>query len=309
MADHHSGFSNDISDRPWLSAPWTRETYPSIAQWIDANHSALEQIIKSSHLAFFSIPKVTTAPLWFSSIPQLERIDELVHLFAARMMLAVGSGQLDSALDDLLALHRLAKLLVLSGERLTCSSGLAIYEIALACAEEVLKYADEDQIVRYQVGLNAASLPDDVLVGILDHSVRIEALDLLQRLAVDKELRGDLFGMSRFTRPDPNVAFNVCQAEFDRLVTSLQQTNAFTRSIRLDEYLESHRERSRKLGRCLWLPRRLLWTSRRKRSEALTHQALVAVWSALPEIQVSLDRVSTKCNVVKAAVQNAMKQS
>jgi hypothetical protein len=96
--------------------PWTAKQYPAIAAWLKANDKALAVAIKASRRPHYYLPMLPNKPknrvsgLIDCMIHSVQNCRDLASALVARAMLQVGQGNPDAAWQDLLACHRLARL-------------------------------------------------------------------------------------------------------------------------------------------------------------------------------------------------------
>ncbi len=94
------------------SRPWTRDEFPLVARWIDANDAPLKLVIEGTkRTKYFAplLPAVNSSLAAFSS--DSAQMREAAELLAVRAMLNLGEGRLEDAWSDVLAIHRLARLI------------------------------------------------------------------------------------------------------------------------------------------------------------------------------------------------------
>jgi len=105
---------------------WTAEQYPRLAAWLTANQIPLERAVKASSQPRWYAPLVADDGLLIQVLlPQIQDSREYARLLTTRAMLRLGSGDPEAAWQDLLACHRLARLVGQGStlvERLTATS-------------------------------------------------------------------------------------------------------------------------------------------------------------------------------------------
>jgi hypothetical protein len=121
---------------PASQRPWTAKQKPSLASWLKANEKPLALVIESSKRSQYFSPltprrsKKGTKGLINSLMPAVQKCRELGVALTARAMLRVGQGDSDGAWQDLLACHRLGRLVARGGTIVEGFVGLAIDQIA-----------------------------------------------------------------------------------------------------------------------------------------------------------------------------------
>jgi len=91
--------------------PWQANDYPAVAAWLETNAKLLDLVIEASQKPGLFSPIINDGGPFDVCNPHLGVIDNLSKALAARAMLAVKAGDAQSSSRDLLALHRLARLL------------------------------------------------------------------------------------------------------------------------------------------------------------------------------------------------------
>ncbi len=94
-----------------LERPWTPEELPRIAAWLAANEIPLQHIRAAAERPRWYTPMVSSDGLLMTVLlPQTQDSREAARLLLARAMLRLGQGDAEAAWQDLLACHRLGRL-------------------------------------------------------------------------------------------------------------------------------------------------------------------------------------------------------
>ena len=112
-----------------IGRPWTRDTFPMIAAWLDANQDPLDDLVKASHRPrFYSPPLLSSAPalLIGADCPDAKRLREVTRALLARGMLRLGTGDVDASWQDIIAVYRWSRLLAQGPFLLQYTSAVAI---------------------------------------------------------------------------------------------------------------------------------------------------------------------------------------
>jgi hypothetical protein len=118
------------------SWPWTPKDYPEIASWLKANEKPLALVIEATkcphYFRPFVPPRTKKGPsgLINTSLPDLQRCREVTHALVSRAMLHLAAGRTDEAWQDLLACHRLGRLVARGASLMESLIGIAIDTIA-----------------------------------------------------------------------------------------------------------------------------------------------------------------------------------
>ena len=96
-----------------ISAPWSEDDYPILAKWLDRNTPALDLLVAASKRTRYYVPIVSTSdPPRISLIPNTRLVPMRfsARALAARAQRKCRQGQVLSGWSDVLAVHRLARL-------------------------------------------------------------------------------------------------------------------------------------------------------------------------------------------------------
>ncbi|MCK4275916.1 MAG: hypothetical protein KAX78_05345, partial [Phycisphaerae bacterium] len=139
--------------------PWSTDDFPIIAGWLETNESQLELIVATSKRTRYYVPLVPISdpPSVMDDLARdLGRLQQVAKALAAGAMRKLDSGDLDGAWDDLMAIHRLARLISqtpflidrligLGIEGLACSNDAALAEAGAISSAKALEYLAELQ--------------------------------------------------------------------------------------------------------------------------------------------------------------------
>jgi hypothetical protein len=128
---------------------WKPDQHPDIAAWLKANEKPLALVIEASKRSqYYSplVPKRTekkgSSGLFGALLPGVQKCRELANALTIRAMLHLGEGRIDDAWRDLLACHRLGRLV---GRGPTLIEGLVGIAIdSIASNAELVFLADAD---------------------------------------------------------------------------------------------------------------------------------------------------------------------
>ena len=129
---------NELSDRMRRAAkwPWTAKDEPELADWLKRSERQLAMVVEATRRPEYYNPLVPTrtedwsAGLLESRLPNVQRCREIAAALASRAMLLVTEGKVDEAWKDLLACHRLGRLLGRGGSLIEMLVGIAIDKVA-----------------------------------------------------------------------------------------------------------------------------------------------------------------------------------
>jgi hypothetical protein len=116
--------------------PWKAEDFPKIASWLKANETPLALVVQGTKRTKYFSPyvhaKTDKGSSWLinSFMPGVQKCRDLANALAARAMLNAGRNAADDAWQDLLACHRLGRLVGRGGTLMEGLVGVAIEGVA-----------------------------------------------------------------------------------------------------------------------------------------------------------------------------------
>jgi hypothetical protein len=116
--------------------PWKASQHPQFAAWLKSNEKPLALVVeatKRSHYYSPLVPKISekgSSGLIGALMPGVQKCRELASALTARAMLRLGEGRLNDAWDDLLACHRLGRLVARGSTLIEALVGIAIDAVA-----------------------------------------------------------------------------------------------------------------------------------------------------------------------------------
>src|SRR5690606_28006129 len=133
--------------------PWRRDDFPEIVDWLEANEKPLELVVRGTQREMYFSPYPTMPLLIAVPLPGILESWSLAETLATRAMLHAGEGRFDAARQDLLACHRLGRLIghgVTHIEFLTAAfidemaaqADVACIEISRPSAKQAIAYLD-----------------------------------------------------------------------------------------------------------------------------------------------------------------------
>jgi len=128
--------------------PWKAEEYPKVSSWLKVNEKPLALVVEATKRTQYYSPLVPTktekgsSGLISSLLPGAQRCRELASALAARAMLKASRGTDDDAWQDLLACHRLGRLVGHGATLVEALVGIAIEGVA---SRADLAYLDQSK--------------------------------------------------------------------------------------------------------------------------------------------------------------------
>jgi hypothetical protein len=234
--------------------PWKAKDFPNIAAWLKANEKPLAVAIEASKRPDYFNPLVSfrkdgqSGGLIGALLPGVQKCRDIATLLAIRAMLRVEEGQLDDAWADLMACHRLGRLLVRGATLIESLVGIAIDQIATNAELAYLERAklSSQQVLQRLKDLQALP-PMTSAADKIDLGERCMYLDSLQRIRSGQFSASDLeaqFGqpakkptpeeLQALDRIDWEPALRNGNKYYDRLVAALRLKDRAEREKQLD---------------------------------------------------------------------------
>lgn len=170
------------------SWPWKADDYPHVAAWLKANERPLALVVEASQRPHYFNPLLSgskPACLLGVLLPSVQKCRGLAFALTARALLRVSEGEVEAAWQDLLACHRLARLIGRGGTLIEALVGMAIEQMTCSADLALLREAklSNEQIRRCLNDLQALpSLPPLAdKIGVGERSMWLNSLQLIQR--------------------------------------------------------------------------------------------------------------------------------
>jgi hypothetical protein len=209
---------------------WTAQQFPPLAEWVRENERPLDLLVKASHRPRYYAPSPTLLDKYRDTLlvmllPGDLEARQAAYSLCTRAMLRVGENRLNEAWSDLLAIHRLARL-VRQGRTLV--EQFVAASISSIAYEGTLVLLSSDHItaeLARQVNHDLAGLTNAAdFVDSLDHYERLETLDTIIHvthegpvvsLVSENPLKKFLFWI---TPIDRNIVLRHINQWYDRIV-------------------------------------------------------------------------------------------
>jgi hypothetical protein len=177
-----------LDQQSWATKrPWAATDYPHIAGWLEANEKPLALAIEATKRPEYFNPlfcgKNATGPtsLIGALIPSVQKCREAASALVGRAMLRVAEGKFDDAWQDLLASHRLARLVARGATLIEDLVGVAIDHITSLADLAYLEHANlSGTQIRERLKDLQALPPFPPLVDKIDLLERFTYLELIQ---------------------------------------------------------------------------------------------------------------------------------
>jgi hypothetical protein len=224
--------------------PWSAHEYPYIASWLVVNEKPLALAIEATQRPLYFNPVLAasapmiSSPLFSAPLVQAQECRELARALTARAMLEVHAGKLDAAWNDLLACHRLGRLVARGAMTGDTVVGIAIDAMSY---RPTLAYLDAAKLTAKQLRERLDDLrgllPWPPFADKVDLGERFSLLDALQFVRRYGKGAGAL-GLSvppgpeelrALDRMDWKPGFRNLNRRLDRFVVALRVTDPVER--------------------------------------------------------------------------------
>jgi hypothetical protein len=250
------GRPGDDIDNQWdrvTQRPWTPEDYPDIASWLKANEKPLALVVQASKRPQFYSPLVSgrSSGLIAALLPGVQKCRDFASALVIRAMLRIGQGNYDDAWQDLLACHRLGRLVMRGGTLIEALVGIAIDSVA---ARADLVFLDRAKLRAQQVKSclrDLHKLPPLAEIADkmspTDRFMLLETVMMVDRYGI-KHL--EYIGAVTISRPPKNPgplpkrilegidwdpALRNANRWYDRLVAAMREKDRGSRKVKLDQ--------------------------------------------------------------------------
>ncbi len=172
-----------------LGAPWTLDDLPMMKAWLAENGPAMDLIAEAVRKPTFRIPLVREnqdAPLMELPLPEIQNSRSFARALSARANHRIGTGDIDGAIDDIVACKRFGRRLGPGGCLVQMLVGIAIEGMAdaIGIAGSLENPPTKEQFERLAQELN--DLPSKVDFDKVLFFERYMALDAVQGMAHGK---------------------------------------------------------------------------------------------------------------------------
>ncbi len=266
-------------------APWKKEDHPRFADWLAKNADALARLSDAAGLDHYMIP------LWGGedsrminvTLPFLGRYREYANALCDRATLRLGSGDLAGCQRDLLAAHRLGRLITQGGAVIERLLGIAIEtrasltDVTLAASDrlsapEVAAYLEQlDKLPELRPTWEAVNLGERCFL--LDEATRIarkgraSLVELTKLMAVDTPGSGDKAAPGDTSDNVPFTDEQLARVDYDTvLMTINQEYDSLVAAMKIDD-AAAPRPRCRRRKPASWPTN---WSGKRSSSRART---------------------------------------
>ncbi|MCE9563103.1 MAG: hypothetical protein K8U57_13755 [Planctomycetes bacterium] len=227
--------------------PWSAKDYPVIAEWVKANDKPLGLVMEASKRPEYFSPICSNRAVGGPSnligglLPTVSKCREAVSALNARAMLLVHEGKFDDAWNNILASHRLARLV---SRGATLIEGLVGVAIGQSASNATVAYLEQSKLTSKQALERLKDLrnlpPFASFAEKVEIMERFSGLDALQ--SVRRGATGDLFGRV-LTKEESKAleaidwapAMQTMNGWYDRIVAAMRLKERTAREKGLDK--------------------------------------------------------------------------
>ena len=154
-ARHYDIYAEQLT--PAMKRPWSKKEFPLLAGWLAANEKPLALLVAASKRPRRYDPLIPEdGSVIGALLPAVSQYREAARALTARAMLRVDEGKVDEAWEDLLACHRLARLVGQGPTLIEALVAIAVDGMACAGDQGLLQHArlTPAQIARMRADLD-----------------------------------------------------------------------------------------------------------------------------------------------------------
>ena len=189
----------ELSDK--ICRPWTLEELPMMADWLKQNEPAADLIVKATQKPSFQYPMVRTPEqkesntgILEATLQNVQRFRSFARILAARANYRIGTGDIDGAIDDIIAIKALGRHIGHQGGLVDMLTGISNEGLArsIGVAESLEHQPTETQLYRlleafYGKG-PASNLPTQTTLQKTMLAERFIMLNGLQKLVFGEKM-------------------------------------------------------------------------------------------------------------------------
>lgn len=259
------------------SALWGVKDYPILVRWLESNLKPLQLISEASTRTKFYDPVISTTSIYEAELPALQQVRAIVRALACRAVLSASKGNDAKAFEDLLTLHRLARLIASQPRLMNALHAYSSEETVCRAEQVILSRCRLSSTVWLKARSELDALPPmPTMRDVCDVGERFCFLDLVGLAARNglQEIR-NLFGREQTTPDDAKKLLDGLGAATD---FSLILRNGKPWYDRLADALRmpTHKQRAEAVERLQEDLDELRATYKRKYAHAIVHNPQTA---------------------------------
>jgi hypothetical protein len=299
-----------------VSRPWTSEQIPPFADWVHQNQKPLDLLVEASRRprCYFPSPsllKGDNGSLIAMLLPGIQGSREAGRSLSARAMWHLGEGRTNDAWQDILAIHRIGRLVAQGPTMIDQLVGIALDGIACDRTQTLVHDGKLSVEQLQQIRRDLAALPPfQGMAPTIGESERLMALDAIMQLSVMNNASwndvlgatgNDIGGLSVFqvVSVDWNLVLRDMNEWYDRLAAAARQPNRADRVAAMEtvqadvQTLFAEAQRPTKIA--------IAAISRQQRSEIVAAMMLGVFLPAIDAATAAEDRANAQLQLTQLA--------
>lgn len=272
-----------------INRPWARSDCPLACEWYDANVEAFPLIERALQRPCYYSPRVTNSTL-LEAQNNIQAVREIARLLIARAMSRLHADDIDGTVSDLLACHRLARMVAGRTE--------SMIDLMVAFGIDAATTKADQSLIEHGMPVETARryLADyDRLSDfsrfekVIDRGQRFEALDTIQKELAPNGL-------------DANTSLRSINEVLDQVVEGFGRTSFGERRDALT-VVENQVARAADLGRNLWIkiPRWIVFP-RRTLSDSIGQTMFALLMPAFNQANITQTRSQVRRDQVRIGI-------
>jgi len=218
-----------------MNRPWTSEQIPALGRWAENNQQQLDMLVEASTRPYYFSPSPSHIDgsdtiLIATLLPGVQGMRSGIRALSARAMWHLGEGRDVECWQDVLACHRLARLVAQGNTLVEQLVGIAIDGMACRGTITLLHHGELKSDLTQQIFADLNSLPSvSSMARSLDQGERLTFLDAVIRMSdgevEGQELVGGVGGPLQavsFVAIDWNLILREGNRWYDRFVAAMQ---------------------------------------------------------------------------------------
>jgi hypothetical protein len=299
-----------------MSRPWTSDEVPPIAEWVRANQKPLDLLVEASrrprcYFPSMSLIDTQRGPLIGILLSGQQGSRAAARSLVVRAMWHLGEGRADEAWQDLLAIHRIGRLLAQGHTVIEQLIGAAFDNIACYGTQTLVHHGNlsVEQLQRIRRDLDGLP-PLSGMAQAIDEGERLATVDALIHLAVTNDTSwNEMLGITgnnagglpilQIVSVDWNLVLRDINRWYDRLAAAAHLTNRAERNAAMQTVeadmlrLVAEAQRPMKIA--------LSAVSRQQRSEVVAATMLSFFLPAIDTCVAAEDRANTALRLTQLA--------
>ena len=277
-----------IFDELWRAQqrPWTRDECPLASEWLAANEKPLELIEAATQRSNFYSPFVKAEQLVVGE-SNIQNVRESARLLVTRAMLRLGDDDVAGAWSDLLACHRLSRLV---GQRpqtiIQFLVAVAVDAVATAGDAALIAHGLSAELARQCLADHAALPPLQNAADVLHGGERLVSLDSMQFTSVGAGF-------------DLNVTLRRVNCLFDDSIAAMKLKDVQKRREALVKLSADLNQRARTNRQPLRLVAGFVINPRKAISNSVSDTLIALMEPSFTQALKSDDRVRIKSDLVR----------